>query len=727
MHILSALNRREPKVPWSPPTASSRVVGPAESSLMNLVAVARHHGIATDVAALRRRFVPVWRELRADDLLTIADRIGLPGRSREVAAVQLGSLQLPALLHWRDGRFVVLGKLRFGKALVSLGGEGERWYRLSDLHDHCTGLALEFLPATDFTVEQRKVRLTLSQLWSSLVGLKRAMLQIFILTLVLKVFILASPYYMQLAIDRVVAARDVPLLQVLALGFGLFVLIEAASRTLRAYVLLWAGSSLGYGLSVNLARHLFRLPTSWFEQRHVGDILSRFQSVKPIQDLLLTGAVATLIDGAMASVTLVVMFVYSPLLTALALLAFILYMLAKFVSFSAERRATEAAISAGAAEQSNMIENIRGISTVRMFAQETMRHALWQGKLSEKVSADVRVEKVKIWQTTANGLLFGLENIVMVYVAIGLVLSGGFSIGMVFAYIAYKTQFTTKAASFIDQIFYVRMLNLHLERISDIALSDEDVSFGIHADTESELRGEIELRDVSYRYSPDLPFVLNRLDLRVAAGEHVAITGPSGCGKSTVVKVLLGLVEPQGGEFLVEGLPIARFGHRSYHRQVAAVLQDDVLFAGSLADNIALFETDPDPVWIEACGRMAAIHDDIMAMPLQYGTPVGDMGAALSGGQKQRVLLARALYRRPKVLVMDEGTAHLDLEHERLVNEAVGSLGITRIIIAHRHETIASADRILVMRNGQIQADSADPATGRALTEVMQPPLPAIE
>jgi ATP-binding cassette subfamily B protein RaxB len=267
---------------------------------------------------------------------------------------------------------------------------------------------------------------------------------------------------------------------------------------------------------------------------------------------------------------------------------------------------------------------------------------------------------------------------------------------------AYKGQFIGKAAALIDQVIAFRMLGLHLERLSDIALSEEDRSFGQSADTETTLKGRIELRDVFYRYSPSDPLVLQGVNLIVEPGEHVAITGPSGGGKSTLVKLLLGLVEPEAGDVLVDGLPLARFGYKSFHGQIAAVLQEDSLFAGSLSDNIALFDESIDMERVVGAAVAASIHEDISRMPMQYETLVGDMGSTLSGGQKQRVLLARALYRQPKILVMDEGTAHLDSAHEQAVNAAIGAMGITRIIIAHRQETIAAANRIVVMEAGKL-------------------------
>lgn len=674
----------------------------AECGLASLVMIANYHGLNIDLGAMRRRFATSLRGATLKSLIRLADRIGFSSRAVKLPIEQIANLRMPAVLHWDLNHYVVLEKVKNGKALIHNPATSSRWYTAAELSDHFTGIALELNPANDFIASDQREKLKISQLWQNISGIKRAVFQTLILTIVLQAFVLVSPYYMQLAIDRVLPAQDIDLLKVLAIGFALFLAINIVSTFLRSFVLLWAGSSLGFGLAINIARRLFRLPTEWFEKRHVGDILSRFQSIGPIQDLLVTGAIAALIDGIMAFFIIVIMFYYSALLALVAIIAFGLYLSVRIVSYKFERDAIEETIITSAVEQSNLIETLNGITTLRLFNRESIRHAFWQNKLTDSVNANVGRARIAIWQSTASGLIFGIENIVTIYLAITLILSDGFSIGMIFAYMAYKTQFSNKGSNLIDQFIQFRMLGLHLERLSDIALCSEDISFGISAEAETELNGTIELKDITYRYSPSDPMVLNGINLIVLQGEHVAITGPSGGGKSTLVKVLLGLVLPTSGDMLVDGLPLDGFGYKSYHDQVGAVLQNDVLFAGSLAENIALFDDNPDMDLIVESAKAAAIDYDISKMPMQYETLVGDMGSALSGGQKQRVLLARALYRKPKLLIVDEGTSHLDSKHERAVNDAIRQLGITRIIIAHRKETVEAADRIIFLKDGVV-------------------------
>jgi len=675
----------------------------AECGLASLTMVANFYGLDIDLGTMRRRFAPSLRGAPLRSLIALAAKLGLTPRAVKLPLDQLRNLHLPAVLHWDMNHYVVLERLKGKRALIHNPDGRSEWLPISEVSNYFTGVALELRPSSDFETGNRRESLRLSQLWQRMTGIKRALAQILVLSLILEAFVLASPYYMQIAVDDALPALDHNLLAVLAVGFGLFTIINAGAGLLRSFVLLVAGTTLGYGIASNIARRLFRLPIGWFEKRHTGDVLSRFQSIAPIQQLLTTGAIGALIDGALATLTLALMFFYSPILALIALFAFGIYGVVRAVSFSFQREAQNALIISSSKEQTALIETLRGMTTLRLFGREMLRHAFWQTRLTDAVNANVRLARIGIWQSTANGLIFGLEAIVSTWLAISFVIDGqGFSVGMVFAYMAYKTQFIQKAAALIDQSISFRMISLHLERLSDIALSPEDISFGDSADIDTELKGRIELENVYYRYAPSDPLVLNGVSLTVEPGEHIAITGPSGGGKSTLVKLLLGLAEPDSGNFLVDGVPLSRFGYKSYHGQIAAVLQEDSLFAGSLADNIALFDEQIDMQLVRTVAAAASIDEDIRKMPMQYETLVGDMGSTLSGGQKQRVLLARALYRRPKILVMDEGTAHLDAAHERAVNEAISKMGITRIVIAHRRETVEAAARVLVMDEGKL-------------------------
>lgn len=677
----------------------------ADCGLACLAMVFGFHGHRVSLGGLRQRFAPSMRGASLRSLMAIAGELGLAPRAVQLPLEALENLVVPAVLHWDLNHFVVLERVRRGRCLIHDPARGSRWMKLAEVSAHFTGVAMEVRAGPDFRPGRDPHRLGLRQLWGNTLGAKRALVQLLLLSAILQLFALASPYYLQVAVDTALPALDAPLLVVLAVGFGIFTVINAGAALLRAQVLLAAGTAFGFGLTSNLALRLCRLPTGWFERRHVGDILSRFQSVAPIQALLSHEAVAAVVDGAMAVLTLALMCWYSPMLAAIALGAFGCYALVRFALFATERTARQAAILAHGDEQSFLIETLRGMPTLRLFGQEGLRHAAWQSRFIAACNADLRAGRLVAWQNAANLLIFGLEQVLTIALAIGMVLHGdGFSTGMVFAYLSLRAQFLQKAASLTDQAVAFRMLGLHLERLSDIALAEEDVGFAEPTECARLLQGGILLRGIRYRYASTEPLVLDGIDLAIAPGEHVAITGPSGGGKSTLAKILLGMAEPESGEMRVDGVPLARFGRRAYRRQIAAVLQDDALFSGSLAQNVALFEEEVDMARVAECCRAAAIHADILQMPMRYETLVGDMGSSLSGGQRQRLLLARALYRRPAILVLDEGSAFLDEAHERAVNAAIRAMGITRIVIAHRRETIAAADRVVVLAGGRLHA-----------------------
>ena len=288
-----------------------------------------------------------------------------------------------------------------------------------------------------------------------------------------------------------------------------------------------------------------------------------------------------------------------------------------------------------------------------------------------------------------------------------------FSIGMLLAYLSYSGQFTSKAQGMVDKVIEYKMISIHLERVADIALTDPEKDPRGDTAAPKNMQGGIQIKNLCFRYSEQDPYVFKNLSFEIKPGESVAIVGQSGCGKTTLMKVLLRLLTPSSGDIFVDGIDINKMSLNNYRSQIAAVMQDDTLLSGSIAENISFFDTKPDQERIHACAMLAAIHEDIINMPMAYQSLVGDMGTTLSGGQKQRVLLARALYSQPKILFLDEATSHLDTHNEGIINHHVKHIGITRIIVAHRRETVAIADRVIdleVMIREELMKDHVFPA-----------------
>ena len=675
----------------------------AECGLASVGMVACFHGHRLDLAALRRRFTVSLKGSTLAFLMQVAARLHLAPRPLRLELEELPQLRAPCILHWDLNHFVVLKSADARGAVIHDPAFGIRRLSLAQVSKHFTGIALELAPTAQFTPADERRRVKLRDLMGHVAGLRRSLAQVFILALALQAIAVVAPFYMQWAVDGAVVSADRDLLTVLGLGFLLLTLVQVALTAVRSWVVLYLSTTLNLQWLANVFSHLLRLPVSYFEKRHLGDVVSRFGAVNTIQRTLTSSFVEALIDGVMAAATLAMMCIYSAALTAAAVAAVALYGVLRAVFYDPLKRATEEQIVHTAKQQSHFLETVRGVQSIKLFGRQEERRSRWLNLVVDAMNQDVVTQKLGLGFRSANGLVFGVERIAIIWLGALLVLDGAFSIGMLFAFMSYKDQFSARVAGLIDKMIDLRMLNLQGERLADIVLTPPERE-SPHGAPEA-IEASLEAREVSFRYSDMEPFVLLNCSFTVAPGESVAVVGASGGGKTTLVKLMLGLLSPTDGKIFAGGLDIHKLGIDRYRKIVGTVMQDDQLFAGSIADNICFFDPTPDQQGIEHFARLAAVHDDIAAMPMGYNTLIGDMGAALSGGQKQRILLARALYKQPRILFLDEATSALDVNRERAVNDAIRSLNLTRIIIAHRPETIASAERVIVLQGGKVSQD----------------------
>ncbi|MBS3895546.1 peptidase domain-containing ABC transporter [Silanimonas sp.] len=674
----------------------------AECGLASLAMIANHHGHRTDLPEFRRRFSVSLKGASLNRLMGIAQQLGFQTRALRLDLEHLGRLQTPCILHWNLDHFVVLAKVGRRSVTVLDPAFGERKLGLDEVSRHFTGVALELTPGAEFQKQPAPPAIRLSQLTGPVRGLWRALAQILLLSVALQVFVLLAPFYMQWVVDQVLVSADRDLLTVLGLGFGLAVLLQVAIGLLRGWALVFLSTRLGLQWLGNVFAHALRLPLEFFEKRHLGDVVSRMGAVQAIQQTLTTSFIEALIDGLMAIATLAMMLLYSPRLALVTLVAVALYLALRALTFRPLRATTEQELIAEAKQQTHLLESLRGMQSVKVAGQEAYRQGAYQNLMVDTVNQQLKLAKLGLGFSTANQTIFGIERIAVIWIGASLAMQNVFSVGMLIAYLAYKDQFAQRVASLIDKWIEFRMLRLHGERLADIVLTPPEPDAGSLVEQAPPASTRIEVQGLSFRYAEGEPWVLQDCSFTVEEGEAVAIVGASGCGKTTLVKLLLGLLPPTAGSIRIGGQEIHQLGLRNYRGIVGAVLQDDQLFAGSVAENIAFGDPELNFARVEAAARLAAVHEEIVAMPMGYHSLIGDMGTVLSGGQKQRVILARALYRRPKLLFLDEATSHLDVERERLVNEAVRRLKLTKLIIAHRPETIASADRVLVMHGGRI-------------------------
>jgi ATP-binding cassette subfamily B protein RaxB len=667
----------------------------AECGLACLAMVASYHGHRIDLNTLRRRHPVSLKGVTLRGLIQVASRMHFACRPIRFELAHLRQLHLPAIVHWDMNHFVVITSATKRGIIINDPAAGQRFLPIAEASKHLTGVALELSPSEGFLAKDERTRLPFSTFWSQLDGSTHALVQILLLSIILEVFVIASPFYLQLTVDEVIARGDVDLLLVLALGFGLFTAIKVAAGAIRSFIVVVVQNVVHFQIGARLFHHLIRLPIAYFEKRHIGDILSRFTSIEPIRTALAEGMITAIIDGVMALATLAMIFIYSTQLAFVVIVAFGLYAIVRLGLYRRLRHRSLAVIEAKAQENSTFIETLRAMQSLKVFNRENDREGQWLNRYADVVSANVRLGRTKIAFATINEAIFGIENIVAIYLAARMALADALTVGMIFAIMSYKQHFTEKAVQLVEKALDFRILELHLERLGDIALSRLERGHDQVLDYMRPIDGRIEVRNVFFQYAETEPFILEEINLTIEPGEFVTITGPSGGGKTTLIKIMLGLLEPTRGEVLIDGIPLPVLGARAYREQVGAVMQEDQLLSGSIADNICFFDTSFDQQRMIQCASLARIHDEIMAMPMTYNSLIGDMGSSLSGGQKQRVLLARALYRRPQILFLDEGTAHLDIDNERQINDSLRHLSMTRVNVAHRPEISSGADRVI--------------------------------
>jgi ATP-binding cassette, subfamily B, bacterial CvaB/MchF/RaxB len=670
----------------------------AECGLACLAMIAGRYGHRVDLPALRRRYNLSLRGTTLHDLVRMAFTMRLATRALRAELPHLRRLRLPCILHWDHNHFVVLVGVGRRRMVIHDPGVGRRSAPVQEVSRRFTGVVLEAWPTDGFERKTERARVRIWDLLRRTHGIAAAAAQVLVMSLVLEAIGIAIPISVQLVLDDVVVSDDQDLLTLIVLGLGFVLAFRAVIDLVRSWAIMVAGSSLTLQWKMSLFRHLLLLPLSFFERRHAGDVASRFMSIDRIQQTVSTASISPVVDGVMTFVLVGMMWLYYPWLAVLAIAITGMYALMRSVAYRLYRRANEEAIVYSASENSHFLESLRGMASIKALAIGDRRQAIWNNYLVDRVAAELRVSKIDMIFTIVSTFLFGLDRLIIIFFGARAVIGGTLSVGMLVAFLAYKDQFSLRVGKCLDTFVRLGTLTVHGERIADIALAEpEQANFSqpASADTVIGRNPGLTARAISFRYSDNEPRVIADFNLDVAPGECVAIAGPSGAGKTTLLKILAGLLRPTDGAVLIDDVPLQAIGLEAYRAQIGCVLQDDRLFAGSIAENIAGFSPSADLDRIRHVAILAAIHNEILKMPMGYETLVGDMGSSLSGGQMQRIVLARALYRVPRILLLDEATSHLDEENERAINKAIRLLPISRVIVAHRRSTLDMADRVV--------------------------------
>lgn len=687
----------------------------AECGLACLTMIACWHGLLTDLPTLRERFSISTQGMTLQRLMECASGIRLSSRAVRLEPEDLKSLSLPCILHWNINHFVVLHKVQGGKLVIHDPDKGRVTLSLQDAGKHFTGVALELTPAGDFTVRDERKKIRLRQLTGETPGLRTAMLRIIIFALALEVLTLGSPLINQMVIDEVLVAADRSLLTVIIIALLLLSLTQMLLSLARQWASITLSVNFNMQWTARVFHHLVRLPLAWFDARSKGSINDRFEAVDTIQQALTTQVLEGILDVLLVVTTLCMMLLYSPEMTLIALLAAIIYGVLRALWYPSLRQSAEDAWDAGARESGYFLETLNGILSLRINGVTAYREAAWLNLNVTRRNTQLRQSRLLMCYDIAHTLTGSVVSAVVLWKGAGEVLNGSFTVGMLVAYLSYQMRFSSSISSLTDKFFSWRMLDIYNDRLADIVLTPTEghqqqpvqeynstsvippISRGTVAGDD---HPPLSLEHITFSHKGGHKPILRGASLTLYPGEVVAITGKSGCGKSTLVKLILGIHIPDEGTIRTFGILQTHPDYFQVRRRIGTVLQDDHLFSGSIADNIIFYSEDRNHERMTRCAQLALIDSDIMAMPMGYQTLIGETGGGLSGGQKQRILLARALYKKPGFLLLDEATSHLDVESEIQISQTLRLLGLPVLLIAHRPETIASADRVLYLADG---------------------------
>ena len=637
------------------------------------------------------------------DALRLAEAASSYGLRARGVATELDDLRvLPrgTVLHWGAAHFVVLDSAsRRGVTVVDPAAGRYRigWQAVDDLY---SGVAIMLEPTDTFAAGGRRVPGALHHARRMLVH-SSGIGKVLATSVVVRLMVLAVPVLTGVIVDRVVPANDSHLLKVLAAVMVALIGYSMVATFLRAHLLLRLRSRLDVNMTLGFLEHLVDLPYAFFLKRSSGDLMMRLRSNATVREILTSGTIAALLDGVLATLYLVAIFVLSPLLgflvTVLAAAQVTVLLLARRsnIHLMGESLATEAK------SQSYAYEMFSAVETLKAAGAERRAVSHWTNLFVAELNVSLRRGRLSAAVETAMHGMALLSPIAVLLVGAHLVGSGQLSLGTMLALAALSTAFLEPLATLVATALQVQLLGSYLARLDDV-LSTPTETAGRELRHAPQLNGAVRAEQLTFQYTSHGPPAIDRVDLEVSPGQVLAIVGRSGSGKSTLGRLLLGLYQPSSGRVVLDGIDLASLHPRSVRSQIGVVTQDPYIFGLSIRDNLSLGDPGLPLDRLQTAAELACVADDIDAMPMGWDTPLVDAGASLSGGQRQRLALARALAPQPRILLLDEATSNLDTVTEAKVHANIAQLGCTVIMIAHRLATVIDADRIVVMDAGRV-------------------------
>jgi ATP-binding cassette, subfamily B, bacterial HlyB/CyaB len=680
--------------------------GGDDSALAAFVLMLRIHGIGADPEQIRHRCATA--NIGVTEMLRCAKELGLKARINVTNWDRLSSTPLPGIAALRDGGFLILGKAAEDKALVQ--------YPSSTRPEAMTREQFEAIWDGRLVLMARRAKLSdlsrrfdITWFVGAIHKYRRLLVEVIVASFFLQLFALVSPLFFQVVIDKVLVHRSMSTLDVLAIGLLGISLFEAILGTLRTYLFAHTTNRIDVELGARLFRHLLALPIAYFQARRVGDSVARVRELENIRQFLTSSALTLVIDLFFTFVFLAVMFYYAPVLTFVVLGAFPFYIAISVGATPAFRRRLDEKFRRGSENQAFLVESVTGVETLKAMAVEPQMQRRWEEQLAGYVAASFRVISLNNTASQAVQFVNKVTIVLILYFGAKLVIEGSLSVGELVAFnmLASRVSSPVLRLAQIWQDFH--QARLSVARLGDILNTMPEPSFSPGRAALPAIRGQVTFEHVTFRYRVDASEVLHDVSLSVSPGEVVGIVGSSGSGKSTLAKLVQRLYVPESGRVLVDGVDLTMVDLPWLRRQIGVVLQENMLFNCSVAENIALADPAVPMERIIAAAKLAGAHDFILELTEGYDTIIGERGSSLSGGQRQRIAIARALMSNPRILIFDEATSALDYESERAIQENMKEIatGRTVFIIAHRLSTVRHADRIITIERGRIVEDGS--------------------
>ncbi|HSO40498.1 MAG TPA: ATP-binding cassette domain-containing protein, partial [Labilithrix sp.] len=670
----------------------------AECGAASLAMVLAYWGHHAPLAELRVACGVSRDGSTAKSILAGARSYGLVAKARRTEPEGLASCMAPAILHWRFDHFVVLETWTASRSTLVDPAQGRRSVSPDELDKSFTGWCLEFEPGPDFVARPAE-RKTLARYAELLSGAGRALAMVVLASLALNVLALALPLTTQLVIDHVLGARHASWLFIVAGSAAALVVLSLFYTLSRDLVLRRLRRHLDEAIGTRFVRHLMSLPTVFFHQRSAGDLLSRVDGNQMIRELLTGSTIALVVDGAMLVAYLAMMLIFDLRLGLLVAGAGVLHVVTYLVSRKRLAVAAEDFQRKEVTAMSALLGTLTGIATVKAAGIEDRSHARWFDAAIHAVNAQSRFSVLQQRVTVVLGAIRYAVPVAILAVGGYRALAGELSAGTLVSFQMLQAGFLGPLESLLQTLLRLEIIPILIDRMDDVLSTKPEPNGEV---TCPRLLGEIAIEGVSFSYGPRAPLILDDVSLKIPTGSKVAFVGASGCGKSTLARLVLGLYEPSAGTIRIDGRDLASLDRASVRRQYGVVMQEATLFDGTIADNIRLYHPSLAMDDVIAAARVAQLHDDILALPAGYETSVSSHGGPLSGGQRQRLALARAVAHRPPIMILDEATSALDAPTEAAIERYLSTRTCTRIVIAHRLNTVRNADMICVLDQGKI-------------------------